>query len=275
MISYTKYNSCGNDFIIVDNRQNIFVKSKLVDFVNDSQSYLKKICDRNHGIGADGFILLENPNNKKNSYKMTYYNSDGLVSTFCGNGSMCCANFAARILGDDKKDFFSGVFETSQGEFFFKSNFESFETKISMIDVFDIHTNDIGKVVDTGSPHIVIYNEKIDSIDVDFEGHHIRNSNIFKKNGINVTFTSIKKNKIFIRTYERGVESETLSCGTGAVAAVLCSFDEGLISENNVDVFTRGGVLNVSFEKNTRNIFTNIFLKSIVKREYEAPLPIF
>lgn len=275
MISYTKYNSCGNDFIIVDNRQNIFVKSKLVDFVNDSQSYIKKICDRNHGIGADGFILLENPNNKKNSYKMTYYNSDGLVSTFCGNGSMCCANFAARILGDDKKDFFSGVFETSQGEFFFKSNFESFETKISMIDVFDIHTNDIGKVVDTGSPHIVIYNEKIDSIDVDFEGHHIRNSNIFKKNGINVTFTSIKKNKIFIRTYERGVESETLSCGTGAVAAVLCSFDEGLISENNVDVFTRGGVLNVSFEKNIRNIFTNIFLKSIVKREYEAPLPIF
>ncbi|MED5307659.1 MAG: diaminopimelate epimerase [Bacteroidota bacterium] len=275
MISYTKYNSCGNDFIIVDNRQNIFVKSKLVDFVNDSQSYIKKICDRHHGIGADGFILLENPNNKKNSYKMTYYNSDGLVSTFCGNGSMCCANFAARILGDDKKDFFSGVFETSQGEFFFKSNFESFETKISMIDVFDIHTNDIGKVVDTGSPHIVIYNEKIDSIDVDFEGHHIRNSNIFKKNGINVTFTNIKKNKIFIRTYERGVESETLSCGTGAVAAVLCSFDEGLISENNVDVFTRGGVLNVSFEKNTRNIFTNIFLKSIVKREYEAALPIF
>ena len=275
MISYTKYNSCGNDFIIVDNRQNIFVKSKLVDFVNDSQSYIKKICDRHHGIGADGFILLEDPNNKKNSYKMTYYNSDGLVSTFCGNGSMCCANFAARILGDDKKDFFSGVFETSQGEFFFKSNFESFETKISMIDVFDIHTNDIGKVVDTGSPHIVIYNEKIDSIDVDFEGHHIRNSNIFKKNGINVTFTNIKKNKIFIRTYERGVESETLSCGTGAVAAVLCSFDEGLISENNVDVFTRGGVLNVSFEKNTRNIFTNIFLKSIVKREYEAVLPIF
>ena len=275
MISYTKYNSCGNDFIIVDNRQNIFVKSKLVDFVNDSQSYIKKICDRHHGIGADGFILLENPNNKKNSYRMTYYNSDGLVSTFCGNGSMCCANFAARILGDDKKDFFSGVFETSQGEFFFKSNFESFETKISMIDVFDIHTNDIGKVVDTGSPHIVIYNEKIDSIDVDFEGQHIRNSNIFKKNGINVTFTNIKKNKIFIRTYERGVESETLSCGTGAVAAVLCSFDEGLISENNVDVFTRGGVLNVSFEKNTRNIFTNIFLKSIVKREYEAALPIF
>ena len=120
MISYTKYNSCGNDFIIVDNRQNIFVKSKLVDFVNDSQSYIKKICDRHHGIGADGFILLENPNNKKNSYKMTYYNSDGLVSTFCGNGSMCCANFAARILGDDKKDFFSGVFETSQGEFFLK-----------------------------------------------------------------------------------------------------------------------------------------------------------
>ena len=275
MIRYTKYNSCGNDFIIVDNRQNIFVKSKLVDFVNDSQSYIKKICDRHHGIGADGFILLENPNNKKNSYKMTYYNSDGLVSTFCGNGSMCCANFAARILGDDKKDFFSGVFETSQGEFFFKSNFESFETKISMIDVFDIHTNDFGKLVDTGSPHIVIYNEKIDSIDVDFEGHHIRNSNIFKKNGINVTFTNIKKNKIFIRTYERGVESETLSCGTGAVAAVLCSFDEGLISENNVNVFTRGGVLNVSFEKNIRNIFTNIFLKSIVKREYEAPLPIF
>ena len=275
MISYTKYNSCGNDFIIVDNRQNIFVRSKLVDFVNESQSYIKKICDRQHGIGADGFILLEDPNNKKNSYKMTYYNSDGLVSTFCGNGSMCCANFAARILGDYKKDFFSGVFETSQGEFFFKSNFQSFETKISMIDVFDIHTNDIGKVVDTGSPHIVIYNEKIDSIDVDFEGHHIRNSNIFKKNGINVTFTSIKKNKIFIRTYERGVESETLSCGTGAVAAVLCSFDEGLINENNIDVFTRGGVLNVSFEKNINNIFTNIFLKSIVKREYEAPLPNF
>ena len=275
MINYAKYSSCGNDFIIVDNRQNIFVKSKLVDFVNNSQSYIKKICDRQFGIGADGFILLEDPYNKKNSYKMTYYNSDGLVSTFCGNGSMCCANFAARILGDDKKDFFSGVFETSQGEFFFKSNFQSFETKISMIDVFDIYTNDIGKLVDTGSPHIVIYNEKIDSIDVDFEGYHVRNSNIFKKNGINVTFTRIKKNKIFIRTYERGVESETLSCGTGAVAAVLCSFDEGLISENNVDVFTRGGVLNVSFEKNINNIFTNIFLKSIVKREHEAPLPIF
>ena len=181
MISYTKYNSCGNDFIIVDNRQNIFVKSKLVDFVNDSQSYIKKICDRQRGIGADGFILLEDPNNKKNSYKMTYYNSDGLVSTFCGNGSMCCANFAARILGDYKKDFFLVSSKLVKASFFFKSNIQSFETKISMIDVFDIHTNDIGKVVDTGSPHIVINNEKIDSIDVDFVGHHIRNSNIFKK----------------------------------------------------------------------------------------------
>ena len=117
MISYTKYNSCGNDFIIIDNRQNIFVKSKLVDFVNDSQSYIKKICDRQHGIGADGFILLEDPNNKKNSYKMTYYNSDGLVSTFCGNGSMCCANFAARILGDymDRTIMASGLLAVNYG----------------------------------------------------------------------------------------------------------------------------------------------------------------
>ena len=279
MMKYSKYNSCKNDFIIIDNRQLLFPLNggKWTKYPlnqeDSAQLYIKSLCDRDYGIGADGLILLSIPPKGSNClYHMSYFNSDGRLSSFCGNGSMCCAHFASTlgISSSDKNS--SGYFHTNEGVFYFESNVHNFNTKISLVDVQDFSIDDHGIFINTGSPHYVIFKHKIDKLNVHEAGRKIRYSQRFEKEGVNVTFASFVNKKLSIRTYERGVESETLSCGTGAVAAALSASIYKFTLDKHILVHTKGGILNVSFDNQIDN-FSNIYLESVVEKNFEGILP--
>ena len=273
MIKFSKYNSCGNDFIIIDNRLKKFsniLKSSSV--IMNNQSYIKSLCDRKAGIGADGLILIDLPTNPKSLYFMTYYNSDGLISSFCGNGSMCSAHFTSSLSIAGPKPFSRGHFETNQGLFSFEVDINTNKSKVSLVDVTDIKTDCNGTFIDTGSPHYVIFKNQLNNIDVNKEGAEIRYSKRFRIEGTNITFAQFINNNLFIRTYERGVEAETLSCGTGAVAAALCAFVNSFITVSEVLVKTKGGDLEVSFKKNS-DTFSDIYLQSEIEKNFEGLLP--
>ena len=273
METFFKYNSCGNDFIIMDNRDKTF---------SISTNYIRKLCDRKFGVGADGFILLEK--DESADYFMNYFNSDGLMSSFCGNGNLCCGHLAHYLGILNKKN--KGTFSTREGVFNLKV--ESDNVSISMPDVLNymISTNDFQDfTINTGSPHYISFRDSVDKIDVNKEGRIIRNAPLYIKEGINVTFVSSSlfppvnkvhlpnKSVITIRTYERGVESETLSCGTGVVAAALSEIiyyagfldsDKKMNSYNHsTRVNTLGGFLNVDFkctyQRNNKVVNFNFF----------------
>jgi len=281
-MNFAKYNSCGNDFIIIDNSHELFP----VDKKNGEESfqYIKALCDRTHGVGsgfredvkisgnirehrvgADGFILINSCQGA--IYFMTYFNSNGYPSSFCGNGSMCAAHFAVFSGFCGKNYIGQGEFQTGEGVFSFQSDINTGKTKISMIDVLNFFILDEGILINTGSPHYVIFKSNISNLDVQKEGRDIRYSKPFVKCGVNVTFACFSNNVLSIRTYERGVESETLSCGTGAVAAALSTSIKQLILVDNIQVHTKGGVLDVSFKRTNRG-FTDVFLESVIHKDY-------
>ena len=254
MLNFSKYNSTGNDFVIIDNRLNTFKKEA---------NYISRICNRQFGVGADGLILLEE--SKSSNYFMNYFNSDGFPSTFCGNGSLCCAHFADKLNVINKR----GSFETREGVFNCFVNNDDASISMSNVSNFDIRSEHV--VINTGSPHYVVFVDDLDIIDVNALGKKIRFSKEFYEDGINVTFTNITNNKISIRTFERGVEAETLSCGTGAVAAVMSAILRNLISAQSIDVLTKGGVLNVSL-KFDNSSFSNILLSSFISTSFQGKL---
>ena len=251
---FNKYNSTGNDFIIVDNRERSF---------KFNHSYIKKICDRKFGIGADGFILLEN--SLVADYFVNYYNSDGFPSSFCGNGSLCSTHFAYTkgIING------AGLFETREGVF--ECKIDKTNASISLIDVdkFDVDSDKI--ILNTGSPHYVVFCDRLNMLNVNKIGKEIRFRNEFSPKGINVTFVEKNKDYLFIRTFERGVDAETLSCGTGAVAAVLSAWIRKYIDIQSLRVKTNGGILNVSFDVQNDK-FTNIYLSSHIEQVFEGKI---
>ena len=281
-MNFAKYNSCGNDFIIIDNSHELFSVDK-----KDGEEYfqyIQALCDRTHGIGsglredvkisgniaehrvgADGLILIKPY--KDVIYFMSYFNSNGYLSSFCGNGSMCAAHFAVFSGFCGKQSIGQGDFKTREGIFSFSSDINTGKTKISMIDVLNFFILDEGILINTGSPHYVIFKSDISNLDVSKEGRGIRYSKPFTKYGVNITFACFSNNILSIRTYERGVESETLSCGTGAVAAALCASIKQLILVDYIKVHTKGGVLDVGFKRKNR-FFTDIFLESVIYRDY-------
>jgi diaminopimelate epimerase len=286
MINFSKYNSCGNDFIIIDNSHKLFPLGKKGG--EESFQYIQSLCDRTCGvgssgrqdvqisdsveerkIGADGLILIQP--HESVIYFMSYFNSNGYLSSFCGNGSMCTAHFAVSLGFCDMKPIGKGDFKTREGLFSFESDINTGKTKISMIDVLNFFILDEGILINTGSPHYVIFKSDISNMDVKKEGKDIRYSKPFYQYGINVTFASFSNNMLSIRTYERGVESETLSCGTGAVAAALSASIKQLTSLNRLPVHTKGGVLDVSFKQKNR-VFTDVFLESVVCEDYRGEI---
>jgi len=273
MIKFSKYNSCGNDFIIIDNRLKQFSNIlKSSSIIMNNPLYIKSLCDRKAGIGADGLILIDLPTNPKSLYFMTYYNSDGLISSFCGNGSMCSAHFTSSLSIAGPKPFSRGYFETNQGLFSFEVDINTNRSKVSLVDVTDIKTDFNGTFIDTGSPHYVIFKNQLNNIDVNKEGAEIRYSKRFRIEGTNITFAQFINNNLFIRTYERGVEAETLSCGTGAVASALFLRIKKMTNNNTILINTQGGALKVSF-KYEDNKFTNISLtSSYVKKLFDRVL---
>ncbi len=242
---FEKYQATGNDFILLDNRKNIY------DAITTEQ--VKAMCDRHFGIGADGLMLL---NYKKDyDFEMVYYNADGKEGSLCGNGGRSITQFANK-LGIKKKEY---SFSATDGNHKAVVDFDR-RIKLQMNDVRKMEFSLDHYVLDTGSPHYVKYVTGIDDIDVVEEGRKIRNSKDFEEKGINVNFVEIlEEDKIYVRTYERGVEDETLSCGTGVTASALVSAhnDNGF---NRVEVKTRGGNLSVEFDKKGETEFVNIWL---------------
>ena len=205
-MEFYKYQGTGNDFVMIDNRSG--------EWDNLSIKNIQKLCDRRFGIGADGLIKI---NTKEGvDFEVDYYNSDGSKS-FCGNGARCSVAFAhfLSIFKNNKT-----VFTAIDG--LHKAEITEDIVKLKMGDVNDINIDGSDSVLDTGSPHYVKYVEDIANFNVFAEGNHIRNSENYREKGINVNFVeNISDDEIFVRTYERGVEDETFSCGTGVTASAL------------------------------------------------------
>jgi diaminopimelate epimerase len=242
ILEFYKYQATGNDFIIIDDREELFD-------ANDS-ALIKALCQRSFGIGANGLILLRD--DKDHDFRMIYFNSDGFESSLCGNGARCIVKFAHLLeISSENVNFISSVGVH-------QARITESDVSIKFVDINDIKKYDNDLVIDSGSPHYVTFSENIDQIDINLEGSNIRNSTPFKKKGINVNFLQVD-GSVKMRTYERGVESETLSCGTGAVASAIALFHEQITNENIIELNTRGGVLTVSFD-NFKNEYKNIWL---------------
>lgn len=250
-MEFYKYQGTGNDFVMIDNRDLDFPKNKNI---------IAKLCDRRFGIGADGLILLENDD--KHDFKMVYFNSDGGESTMCGNGGRCLVAFA----------FFLDIFE-SRCSFMaidgvHEAKIHNGIVKLKMIDVNEIKNDGEDFVLNTGSPHYVQYVEDIANLDVFKHGYAIRNSDTYKQEGINVNFIeAIGQEEIFVRTFERGVEDETYSCGTGVTASALTFLEKNNL--NSIKVKTLGGDLKVYAEKNGDH-FEQIWLEGPAKQVFKG-----
>lgn len=241
---FSKYQGTGNDFIIIDNRNNNVILST---------QQVAKLCDRKFGIGADGLMLLQ----EKDGYdfEMIYFNADGNESTMCGNGGRCLTQFA--FDSGIEKDKYNFLAIDGEHESLFAENGW---VHLKMIDVDEIKNHHGEYVLNTGSPHYVKPVSNVKETNVYKLGHEIRYSKEFEENGINVNFVEqLGEDKIFVRTYERGVEDETLSCGTGVTASALIFYHND-IGFNRVEVETLGGRLAVEFDRIEEAKFNNIWL---------------
>lgn len=247
-IEFYKYEGTGNDFIIIDNR-NKKLKAK-------NPALWQKLCDRHFGIGADGLMLLQ----KKKGYdfEMVYFNADGNESSMCGNGGRCITHLAKKLdIVKGRSAKFIAIDGKHEAVFVNKNT-----VKLKMNDVKSIGTKASYFTLNTGSPHYVTIVKNAFTIPVKLEGSSIRNSEPFKKEGINVNFVQIQSRKIpILRTYERGVEDETLSCGTGTVATALVLANQGQsTAKDHCDIQTMGGILRIWFIRE-HDGFKNIWLE--------------
>ncbi|NOQ26123.1 MAG: diaminopimelate epimerase [Bacteroidales bacterium] len=243
-LKFHKYQGAGNDFIIINNRNN---KIKL------SELQINKLCDRRFGIGADGLMLLENHSDF--DFKMIYFNSDGKESTMCGNGGRCLVAFAKSIDLITTKTYFLATDGTHMA---LVNDDDSIS--LQMQDVNDFRIVNTNYYMNTGSPHYVTFRDDISKIDVYSRGREIRNSAEFGPEGTNVNFVEIQGEKLFVRTYERGVEDETLACGTGVTASAISASFHSKSDKNSYDIITKGGNLKVSFKRQEDNTFNDIWL---------------
>ena len=265
-INFYKMSGSGNDFIIIDNRNNIVDESHLSNFIVN-------VCRRKVSVGADGVILVENTGNA--DFKWRFFNSDGSVAEMCGNGARCVARFAYlnNIAGSNMS------FETLAG--LVKAEVIEERVKVKMTDPFDLETdvtidlkNGLTSIysINTGVPHVVMVKNSIDDIDIVKIGRKIRYHDRFLPAGTNVNFVChIKDNTIAIRTYERGVEDETLACGTGAAASAIVMAHKMKL-DSPLSVLTRSGeYLNIFF-KEKEGQYYDIYLEGDARIIYKAQL---
>lgn len=241
-LTFHKYNGTGNDFIMIDNREShISLTTKQIAF----------LCDRNFGIGADGLILLEN--HPEYDFKMVYFNSDGNESTMCGNGGRCIVQFAYDLGLIKSTTTFVAIDGPHQAKVLPN------QVSLQMINVSEIEKTNTHTVMDTGSPHYVAFMNSLPGDTFIEEARNIRNSAPFKSEGINVNFASIQNKHITMRTFERGVENETLACGTGATAVAIAAHANQLTPQTHLHLTVMGGELEVAFTP-TENGYNNIWL---------------
>ncbi len=242
--NFFKYQGTGNDFVLIDNRSSFFPKEDI--------ALVEKLCDRRFGIGADGLILLEN--HESLDFKMVYYNSDGKESSMCGNGGRCLVHFAQYLGVIDVKCSFEAV------DGLHHATIDKDFVSLQMNDVENVSVGKDFTFLNTGSPHHVSVVSELESYNVVQNGRDIRNR-VYGNEGSNVNFVEkMDDNNFSVRTYERGVEDETLSCGTGVTAVAIAMFETGQTNANKIGLKTLGGNLQVRFKKEER-IYTNIFLE--------------
>lgn len=249
-IDFVKYHATGNDFILLDNTSG--------KYNGLSARKVTLLCHRRFGIGADGVILIEK--HPEWDFMMNYYNSDGKLGTFCGNGSRAAVHFAKQLgLLKNKAAHFIASDGAHLAEFISDK-----EIRVRMHEVKKYTRSGKDIILDTGSPHFIRFVKNSDEIDVVKSGRTIRNENRFMPKGINVNFVEVENEKSFrMRTYERGVEDETWSCGTGTVAAAIAY---SILKNNNIlkqsyRISSPGGKLKVSFERSSENVFSKIWLQ--------------
>ncbi|WP_436517710.1 diaminopimelate epimerase [Ekhidna sp. To15] len=250
-LHFTKYQGTGNDFILIDDRD---------EKLSLSTQLVQKLCDRRFGIGADGMILIQN--HPDLDYRMVYFNSDGTQS-LCGNGSRCGFAFAQSLRMVDTE----ANFETTDG--IHQIKMEDGKIHFQLFDVDQLNKiNEDEWFINTGSPHHIVISPDVRAEDIVSKGRKIRNSPAYSRhNGTNVNFAQLLQGKVKIRTYERGVEDETLSCGTGATAVGIMAGKLGFKSP--VHIQTMGGELSVSFKKNG-DVFTDIWLAGPAEKVFEG-----
>ena len=267
MLRFTKMNGAGNDFVLIDNR---------LGDVHLDRSQIARLCDRHRGIGADGILLLEKASNRAD-FRMRYFNADGGEAEMCGNGARCFARFANKVAGTEGKI----SFETPAGVI--SAELKGDLVTLQMTEPTDLRLNVPLRVVDenktihfinSGVPHVIILVSRIDDVDVRREGAAIRRHEMFSPKGANVNFIEKRgANKIAVRTYERGVEDETLACGTGVVASALIFAATDDVN-GPIGVLVRGGnELHVGFEK-TGMQFKNVTLTGPAEFVFEGAIEV-
>lgn len=255
-MQFYKYQGTGNDFVIIDDRNQTF---KL-----DTQA-IAQLCHRRFGIGADGLMLLQEADGY--DFRMVYFNSDGTEGTMCGNGGRCLVRFAADLGIVKEKAHFIAV----DGPHL--AHISPGSISLQMQDVANIAQHDDDYFTNTGSPHVVRYVQQVQFTDVKNIGAAIRYSEAYKgQNGTNVNFVEkLDPQTLFVRTYERGVEDETYSCGTGVTAAALVSnATKGMNSP--IQIKTLGGELAVQFEGNSTDGYTQLFLIGPAKHVFTGEI---
>lgn len=260
ILPFYKYQGTGNDFVMIDNRNGKFSK-------NDT-NLVKKLCDRKFGIGADGLILLEKAEQVEQDFKMVYFNADGRESSMCGNGGRCIVAFAKHmgVAGDTME--FTAVDGLHKALIDRDGN-----VGLKMGKVEAVKEGEGYVFLDTGSPHHVIFTENLEGLEVKKEGALVRYSDAYRlRGGTNVNFAEQVDQATFkVRTYERGVEDETLSCGTGVTAVALAAYATGRTKANTVTLEAPGGVLQVSF-KSSGATFDDIWLTGPARQVFKGEI---
>ena len=250
-LEFFKYHGTGNDFIVVDDRNE--------HFECQNQSLIQDLCERHFGIGADGLILIQNQTGVH--FKMRYFNADGLPGSMCGNGGRCAVHLAKElgIIGQE------GVFEAPDGQH--HARISDGKISISMSNVSHIQPMEMGLFVDTGSPHVICFYQDVEYLDVNGLGRKMRQE--FSEQGANINFVMQDHDGFKMRTYERGVEAETLSCGTGATAAAVAIIETGRSQNSSVELNTLGGRLQVGLQKQGAT-YKNVWLTGPVVQVYRG-----
>lgn len=252
---FYKYQGTGNDFVVIDNRQGIFPK--------DNVELVAFLCDRKFGIGADGLLLLES--DPKHDFRMIYFNADGNEGSMCGNGGRCIVAFAKylEIIKDET------TFIAVDGIHY--ATIKDEEVSLQMQNVEEIREKDTCLFMDTGSPHHVQLVADLENFNVRIEGEKLRYG-LYGKAGSNINFVEQESDAVFnARTYERGVEDETLSCGTGVTAVALSMHHSGKTNSEHIYVNTLGGKLQVKFTKRELG-YDAIFLIGPAKQVYKGTI---
>jgi diaminopimelate epimerase len=261
LVHFSKYQGTGNDFVMVDGRSQ--------DVSSFDTRLIQRLCDRRFGVGGDGLIILEE--SAKYDFIMRYFNADGTVGTMCGNGGRCIAAFAQQLGIIKGRTTFEGIDGAHSA-----SMLSSGDIRLKLVDVSEIERLEDGYLLHTGSPHFVKLVNHLEEVDVEREGREIGHQGRFGEGGANVNFMEADSasGKIAVRTFERGVEAETWSCGTGVTAAAISAVVHFKADTLSYQIKTRGGTLQVDFETQDQKHFTQIYLTGPASHVYDGTLEI-